>query len=403
MSKNRLLQIVNRLGLSPKDKTDLVNIIDEGGTGTNENEEFDYWNLENTPISLHSSHKIYKHTAEEIIQKGEIIDDLGENYFNSILFYYTIGTHLQQRSLIYEIYSRNELLNGIYCNGVRILLNEDSRTLKIIKHDVKSGYLCYQPYEFINKLPKIFYEDLGDIIKIKSWGDIFPEYIGKFTNFGLFVYLSADGTYATFLSSIGYVTYTTDDGINIIEYNVKIDLLQDDITFSIDILTDNLLLLHNLILNKTYKCNLISKNYISILVNGEYCNGTITGIKEGKLVQYDINFETGEITLKRTTDLELIGSEVKLDVCTAGSTEAARNLELLNKAYFALGDHFTVNIDAGIGVAKFIPETGGEGHITTAAGVNVHYTIGNDGSVVKTQEIDIVALYNKVEAMSTNE
>lgn len=168
---------------------------------------------------------------------------------------------------------------------------------------------------------------------------------------------------------------------------------------------------HNLtilprIQTQRYVCDLFTSfnmpygNSNWIIQNGEYFNGTITGISEGKLVQYDVNYNTGEITLKQTTDLELIGSEVKLDVCTAGSTEAARNLELLNKAYFALGDHFTVNIDAGIGVAKFIPETGGEGHITTAEGVNVHYTIGADGSIVKIMEIDIVALYNKVEAIT---
>lgn len=176
--------------------------------------------------------------------------------------------------------------------------------------------------------------------------------------------------------------------------HIKLDISQTD---------SNVTTLNNINLTDRCVCDLYNGTYDkenALIHNGELYNGVITGIKEGKLVQYDVNFETGEITLKQTTDLELIASEIKLDVCTAGSTEAARNLELLNKAYFALGDHFTVNIDAGIGVAKFIPETGGEGHITTVEGVNVHYTIGADGSVVKTMEIDIVALYNKVEAIT---
>ena len=174
------------------------------------------------------------------------------------------------------------------------------------------------------------------------------------------------------------------------------------ITFYQSKKTDNLTLLSSLTSNYHYTCDLytgIKNNKYAILENGEYYNGIITGINKGKLVQYDVNFETGAITQKLNIDLELIGSEVKLDVCTAGSEEAARNLELLNAAYFSLGDHFTVNIDAGIGVAKFIPETGGEGHITTASGVNVHYNIGADGSVIKTMEIDIVELYNKVNSL----
>lgn len=45
--------------------------------------------------------------------------------------------------------------------------------------------------------------------------------------------------------------------------------------------------------------------------------------------------------------------------------------------------------DAGIGVGKYIPNKGGEGHITTAEGVNVHYTFNTDGSIVKEKEIDV--------------
>lgn len=97
-------------------------------------------------------------------------------------------------------------------------------------------------------------------------------------------------------------------------------------------------------------------------------------------------------TMSDETTTRLIETLVVLDVCTSGSAEAEKNLEKLTQAYLQLGDHFTVNIDAGIGVGKFIPNRGGEGHITTAEGVNAHYRFGSDGSVIKEKEVDLNAI-----------
>lgn len=130
-----------------------------------------------------------------------------------------------------------------------------------------------------------------------------------------------------------------------------------------------------------------------------YYNGILTCIKDNNITQYYVNFNTGEITRKAIIYIDLIGYEVKLDVCNSGSIEADRNLELLNKAYFTLGDNFTVNIDAGIGVVKYTPYQGGKGHITTAEGVNVFYNIGEDGSVVKDREIDLIELCNIIQEL----
>lgn len=97
-------------------------------------------------------------------------------------------------------------------------------------------------------------------------------------------------------------------------------------------------------------------------------------------------------TMRDETTTRLIETLVVLDVCTSGSAEAEKNLEKLTQAYLQLGDHFTVNIDAGIGVGKFIPNRGGEGYITTAKGVNAYYRFGSDGSVVKEKEVDLNAI-----------
>lgn len=152
---------------------------------------------------------------------------------------------------------------------------------------------------------------------------------------------------------------------------------------------NNLELLKPLNLTTNYICNYkLSEEEI---IHGTYYNGTISSFYNNEITLWDINFETGVISKKFTVDCEFIGTEVILDVCSSGSAEADKNLEKLTSAYVQLGDHFTVNIDAGIGVGKFIPGQGGEGHITTAEGVNAHYLFGTDGAVIKQKEVDLNA------------
>lgn len=159
----------------------------------------------------------------------------------------------------------------------------------------------------------------------------------------------------------------------------------------------NLEILKSLDLTTNYICNYkLSEDEI---IHGTYYNGTISCFYNNEVTLWDINFGTGVISKTCHISCEFLGTEVVLDVCSSGSTEAAKNLEKLIAAYIQLGDHFTVNIDAGIGVGKFIPEQGGEGHITTAEGVSVHYIFNADGSVSKTFEVDIVNLSERVSAL----
>lgn len=154
--------------------------------------------------------------------------------------------------------------------------------------------------------------------------------------------------------------------------------------------SNNLELLKPLNLTTNYICNY--KVSDEEIIHGTYYNGTISSFYNNEITLWDVNFDTGVISKRFTVDCEFIGTEVILDVCTSGSIEAEKNLERLTSAYLQLGDHFIVNIDAGIGVGKFIPNRGGEGHITTAEGVNAHYIFGTDGSVVKEKEVNLNAI-----------
>lgn len=175
---------------------------------------------------------------------------------------------------------------------------------------------------------------------------------------------------------------------------------QSAIEFSSDE-AHNLELVAGLDLNYNYICNYkVSDNEI---LHGTYYNGTIVTTYNNKITTWNVDFNTGVITIENSINAELLAGIVTLDVCSAGSTEADRNLEMLNLGYFNLGDHFLINIDAGIGVGRFIPNSGGEGHITTADGVNVHYIFGADGSVTKDKEVDVntilESLDNRIKAL----
>lgn len=158
----------------------------------------------------------------------------------------------------------------------------------------------------------------------------------------------------------------------------------------------NLELLETLELTINYICNYkLSEDEI---IHGTYYNGTISSFYNNEITLWNVDFNTGVISKQIAINCEFLGTEVILDVCSSGSVEADKNLEKLTKAYIEIGDHFTVNIDAGIGVAKFIPARGGEGHITTAEGVNVHYLIGTDGTVIKQKEIDLNTILADLDA-----
>lgn len=138
----------------------------------------------------------------------------------------------------------------------------------------------------------------------------------------------------------------------------------------------NIELAKNLDLNTNYICNY--KLAADEILHGTYYNGIITTFYNGKLTDFNVNFDSGNIYIIRQIDPQFIATRIVLDVCSPGTQEAQLNLERLRKT---LGGHFFCDIDHGLGVGTFNDGVGGYAHITTAYGVDTYYTIAEDGSI----------------------
>lgn len=112
---------------------------------------------------------------------------------------------------------------------------------------------------------------------------------------------------------------------------------------------------------------------------GVYHNGTVSILEGNKCTVFDIDFNTGEVTLDSKYDTSRLLPYVDLEI---GNSEEVKefNLERLQ-----LG-HFFVSIDYGFGVGSWNPTNGGHAHIVTAFGNTVYYNISSIGVVVKEME-----------------
>lgn len=119
-------------------------------------------------------------------------------------------------------------------------------------------------------------------------------------------------------------------------------------------------------------------------VIGVYHNGTVSILEGNHCTVFDINFDTGEVTLDSKYDTSRLLPYVDLEIGDS-DTVKAYNLERLQ-----LG-HFFVQIDYGYGVGSWNPSTGGHAHIVTAFGNTVYYTITPEGIVDK--EVESPDLY----------
>lgn len=112
---------------------------------------------------------------------------------------------------------------------------------------------------------------------------------------------------------------------------------------------------------------------------GIYHNGTVSILEGNHCTVFDIDFNTGQVTLDSKYDTSKLLPYVDLEI--GNSAEAkAYNLERLK-----LG-HFFVQIDYGYGVGSWNPSTGGHAHIVTAYGNTVYYELAADGTVSKELE-----------------
>lgn len=114
-------------------------------------------------------------------------------------------------------------------------------------------------------------------------------------------------------------------------------------------------------------------NYDAI---GIYHNGTVSILEGNHCTVFDIDFNTGQVTLDSKYDTSKLLPYVDLEIGNSAEVKAY-NLERLK-----LG-HFFVQIDYGYGVGSWNPSTGGHAHIVTAYGNTVYYDLAADGTVTK--------------------
>ena len=109
---------------------------------------------------------------------------------------------------------------------------------------------------------------------------------------------------------------------------------------------------------------------------GIYHNGTISILEGNKCTVFDVDFNTGEVTLDSKYDTSKLLPYVDLEIGNSEEVKSS-NLERLQ-----LG-HFFVAIDYGYGVGSWNPTTGGNAHIVTSSGTTVYYILSSNGEVTK--------------------
>lgn len=146
-------------------------------------------------------------------------------------------------------------------------------------------------------------------------------------------------------------------------------------------------------------------HYNNVYTWGTYHNGTITAFANGKIQVYDVNLNTGEITLQQSVNPELIGTVAKLEVGDADDI-CQRNLELINMAITQAGaNHFDVDIDYGVGSATFTQgladdAIAGTATIIVATGYVTKYNLYGNGKVEKVgNDIDLFTLEARIAAL----
>lgn len=112
---------------------------------------------------------------------------------------------------------------------------------------------------------------------------------------------------------------------------------------------------------------------------GIYHNGTVSILEGNHCTVFDIDFNTGQVTLDSKYDTSKFLPYADLEIGNSEITKAY-NIERLQTGTFFCG------IDYGFGVGTWNSTNGGSAHIVTAYGNMVYYSISNDGIVAKVTE-----------------
>lgn len=109
---------------------------------------------------------------------------------------------------------------------------------------------------------------------------------------------------------------------------------------------------------------------------GVYSNGTIAALQGDYHLVFDVNFDTGEITIISKSKVSSLLTCTELQV---GNDESVMQF---NRENLTAGVFF-LKLDYGYGVGTFQPEQGGFAHITSAKGDEVFYNITPTGAVIR--------------------
>ena len=112
---------------------------------------------------------------------------------------------------------------------------------------------------------------------------------------------------------------------------------------------------------------------------GIYHNGTVSILEGNKVTVFDIDFNTGRVTIDSKYDTSKLLPYVDLEI---GDSDIVKQY---NKEHLPTGSFF-VAIDYGYGTGTWNSTSGGTAHIVTATGNTVYYNISAEGSVTKLLE-----------------
>ena len=112
---------------------------------------------------------------------------------------------------------------------------------------------------------------------------------------------------------------------------------------------------------------------------GIYHNGTVSILEGNKVTVFDIDFNTGRVTIDSKYDTSKLLPYVDLEI---GDSDTVKQY---NKEHLPTGSFF-VAIDYGYGTGTWNSTSGGTAHIVTAIGNTVYYNISAEGSVTKLLE-----------------
>lgn len=366
MSKNRLLQIVNKLGLTNKDKSDLVNIIDAGGNGGNSsNKELYAYPVdsldgkENKVVEL-GSDAMYQYVGELVASEDGPTEGVVGEVFNTTYchqpirdgkYYDSFEPNLQDK--YFTLYVGNDV-DGYFSN--KVYMSEDANNLTYYDFYFIAGFapinlkvaispdymLHYKNYfHYANKNSKVFFAPAKQQLDV----NLIPQEIARKEDIEIEI---NNHEYPVVTVDADNLTYSGQLGTKIIRININISTTQFDNNTLLNLLDDNknfyrygnnnidiifsrvnnniidINLIHPVFTaNESAlgwldykKCNITNGQCFVVTSNESFYPATIgrdnfiTTLINGKYFKYTLNRETHLLELQSELDLNSIESRL---------------------------------------------------------------------------------------------